>query len=158
PAYLAAHRRRIPIVVHEANPLPGVANRIGARFAAAVAVSTPGTRLPGAQVVGLPLRPAITGLDRAAARPAARRPLGRAPDRPTGLVTGGSRGARRLNTAPSAAAPARAEAGVQVLHAIGPKNTVAIQDRPGGPPYVVLPYLERMELAYAAADLALCRA
>ena len=30
PAYLAARRRRVPIVVHEANPRPGLANRLGA--------------------------------------------------------------------------------------------------------------------------------
>jgi UDP-N-acetylglucosamine--N-acetylmuramyl-(pentapeptide) pyrophosphoryl-undecaprenol N-acetylglucosamine transferase len=48
---------------------------------------------------------------------------------------------------------------VQVLHARGPKNTdVAVPARPAGaPPYVIVDYLERMDLAYAAADLALCR-
>ncbi|HSV64325.1 MAG TPA: undecaprenyldiphospho-muramoylpentapeptide beta-N-acetylglucosaminyltransferase [Mycobacteriales bacterium] len=157
PAYLAARRRKIPIVVHEANPVPGLANRIGARFAAVVAVTTPGTPLPGAELVGLPLRPAITGLDREQARPGARAHLGLDPDRPTLLVTGGSQGARTLNNAAAACAAPLAEAGVQVLHVIGKKNTVAIQERPGGPPYVVLPYLDRMELGYAAADLALCR-
>jgi len=158
PAYLAARRRRIPVVVHEANPLPGVANKIGARFAAVVAVTTPGTPLPNAQVVGLPLRPAITSLDRAATRKEARAHFGLDPDLPTLLVTGGSQGARTLNTAASAAAPALADAGIQVLHAIGAKNTVAVQERPGGPAYVILPYLEQIELGYAAADLALCRA
>ena len=158
PAYLAARRRKVPVVVHEANPLPGVANRIGARFAAVVAVNTAGTPLPEAKVVGLPLRPAITGLDRAASREAARRHFGLDPDRPTLLVTGGSQGARTLNTAATAAAHSLAAAGIQVLHAIGVKNTVAVQERPDGPPYLVLPYLEQIELAYAAADFALCRA
>jgi UDP-N-acetylglucosamine--N-acetylmuramyl-(pentapeptide) pyrophosphoryl-undecaprenol N-acetylglucosamine transferase len=157
PAYLAARRRKIPVVVHEANPLPGVANKIGARFAAVVAVNTEGTPLPDAQAIGLPLRQSITGLDRAGSRKAAREHFGLDPDRPTLLVTGGSQGARTLNTAATAAAPALARAGVQVLHAIGTKNTVALQDSPDGPPYVVLPYLERIELAYAAADLALTR-
>jgi UDP-N-acetylglucosamine--N-acetylmuramyl-(pentapeptide) pyrophosphoryl-undecaprenol N-acetylglucosamine transferase len=157
PAYLAARRRRIPVVVHEANSLPGVANKIGAWFAAVVAVTVPGTPLPGARVVGLPLRQSIAGLDREAQRKDAREHFGLDIDRPTLLVTGGSQGARTLNNAASAAAPLLAEAGVQVLHAIGSRNTVAVQERPGGPPYVVLPYLERMDLAYAAADLALCR-
>jgi UDP-N-acetylglucosamine--N-acetylmuramyl-(pentapeptide) pyrophosphoryl-undecaprenol N-acetylglucosamine transferase len=157
PAYLAARRRKVPVVVHEANPLPGVANKIGARFAAVVAVNTAGTPLPDAKVVGLPLRRAITTLDRAATRDAARQHFGLDPDRPTLLVTGGSQGARTLNTASTAAAQALAAAGIQVLHAIGTKNTVAVQETPGGPPYIVLPYLERMELAYAAADFALCR-
>src|SRR5699024_10715686 len=39
PAYLAA-RGRVPIVVHEANARAGLANRIGARYAAAVAAAT----------------------------------------------------------------------------------------------------------------------
>jgi UDP-N-acetylglucosamine--N-acetylmuramyl-(pentapeptide) pyrophosphoryl-undecaprenol N-acetylglucosamine transferase len=157
PAYLAARRRKVPVVVHEANPVPGVANKIGARFAAVVAVNTAGTPLPDAKVVGLPLRPAITTLDRAATREAARSHFGLDPERPTLLVTGGSQGARTLNTAAAAAAPALADAGIQVLHSIGTKNTVAVQERPGGPPYLVLPYLDQIELAYAAADFALCR-
>ena len=49
-------------------------------------------------------------------------------------------------------------AGVQVLHAAGPAHEVRVDQVVGGPPYVVVPYLERMDLAYAAADLMLCRA
>lgn len=157
PAYLAARRLRIPIVVHEQNPLPGVANKVAARFAATVAVTVPGTPLPGAVAVGMPLRPAISTLDRAAARAQARAHFGLHPELPTLLVTGGSQGARTLNNAAPAAAEALARGGVQVLHAVGRKNTVAVRQLPGAPPYVVVPYLERMDLAYAAADVALCR-
>ena len=73
---------------------------------------------------------------------------------------GGSQGAATLNRAAVAAADALTAAGVQVLHARGPKNTgVTVPERPpGSAPYVVVDYLERMDLAYAAADLALCRA
>ena len=80
------------------------------------------------------------------------------PDRPTLLVTGGSQGAQALNLAASGAAARIAAAGVQVLHAAGPKNVVTVRVPETGPPYVVVPYVERMDLAYAAADLALCRA
>src|SRR4051794_26432045 len=45
PAYLAARRAGVPVVVHEQNALPGLANRIGARLAARVAVTVPGTPL-----------------------------------------------------------------------------------------------------------------
>ena len=156
PAYLAARRSGIPVVVHEQNPLPGLANRVGARLAAAVAVTTPGTPLRGAVHVGMPLRPSITGLDRAAVRAQAREHFGLDADRPTLLVFGGSQGARSLNTAATGAAQVLRSAGVQVLHARGPKNTeVAVPA--GKVPYVVVDYLERMDLAYAAADLALCR-
>ena len=49
----------LPVVVHEQNARPGLANRLGARWARAVAVTFPGTPLPGAQVTGLPLRAPI---------------------------------------------------------------------------------------------------
>ena len=161
PAYLAARRRRIPIVVHEANARPGLANRVGARFTRHVATAFPAGRLPHAQVIGIPLRQAVATLDRAALRSGARADLGLHADRPTLLVFGGSQGARSLNTAVVAAAPALAAAGIQVLHATGPNNAddvAAALPPPGGVPYVALPYLDRMDLAYAAADLALCRA
>ncbi len=159
PAYLAARRAGVPVVVHEQNALPGLANRIGARIAARVAVTVPGTPLHRGEHVGMPLRSAITTLDRAATRPAARAEFGLDADRPTLLVFGGSQGAASLNRAAVAAADALTAAGVQVLHARGPKNTdVAVPARPAGAaPYVVVDYLERMDLAYAAADLALCR-
>ncbi|NEK58592.1 undecaprenyldiphospho-muramoylpentapeptide beta-N-acetylglucosaminyltransferase [Geodermatophilus sabuli] len=160
PAYLAARRERVPVVVHEQNALPGLANRIGARLAARVAVTMPGTALRGAEHVGMPLRTAISTLDRAARRAEARAAFGLDADRPTLLVFGGSQGAASLNRAAVGAADRLAAAGVQVLHARGPKNTdVAVAAAaPGSPPYVVVDYLERMDLAYAAADLALCRA
>lgn len=72
PAYLAARRRKLPLVVHEQNALPGLANKLGARVAGRVAVSFPGTPLPHAEYVGLPLRRMISQLDRAASRAEAR--------------------------------------------------------------------------------------
>ncbi|MGY1855833.1 undecaprenyldiphospho-muramoylpentapeptide beta-N-acetylglucosaminyltransferase [Modestobacter sp. SYSU DS0290] len=159
PAYLAARRAGIPVVVHEQNALPGLANRIGARLAARVAVTVPGTPLRGGEHVGMPLRTSISGLDRSARRAEARAAFGLDADRPTLLVFGGSQGAASLNRAAVAAADALTAAGVQVLHARGPKNTdVEVPARPAGAaPYVVVDYLDRMDLAYAAADLALCR-
>lgn len=155
PAYLAARRRGTPIVVHEANPRAGMANRLGARFATRVAAATEGV-LPQAVPLGLPLRREIATLDRWQRRAEGRAAFGLRPDLPTLLVTGGSQGARTLNTAAVGAAPALAAAGIQVLHAAGARNTV--EPPPPGPvPYVVVPYLDRIELAYAAADLVLCR-
>ena len=159
PAYLAARRRRTPVVVHEANARPGIANRLGARFATAVATTVPGT-LPHEHVNGLPLRREVAELDRAAARGAARASFGLG-DGPVLLVTGGSQGARRINTAVCAAAGRLADAGVQVLHVTGRAQVDDVRAAlgPDAPAtHHVLDYVDGMHHAYAAADLALCRA
>ena len=156
PAYLAARRRKLPLVVHEQNALPGLANKVGARVATRVAVSFPDTKLPKAEYVGLPIRRMISQLDRAARRAEARAFFGLDPDRPTLVVTGGSQGARRLNQSVSGAARALGDAGVQVLHVVGPKGEATPE--PTGVPYVVLDFVDRMDLLLAAADLMVCRA
>lgn len=171
PAYLAARHRGIPVVVHEQNARPGLANRLGARWAAAVAVTFPGTRLPGAVVTGLPLRPELADLvaeratDARAARTRAAAELGLDPDLPTLVVTGGSLGAVSLNLAAAGASGALLAAGAQVLHLTGAGKADAVRDlvRDGvqgaGLPgrYQVREYLGRMQLALAVADLVLCR-
>ena len=157
PVYLAARRRRLPIVVHEQNALPGIANKIGARLAAKrgrVAVSFPETPLPHADYVGLPIRRMVSTLDRAALREEARTFFGLRPDLPTLVVTGGSQGAQRINAAVTGAAPALAAAGVQVLHVVGPKNQLP----PASELYHPVAYVDRMDYALAAADLMVCRA
>lgn len=164
PAYLAARggiRRRsaVPVVVHEANASAGWANRVGARSARRVlsAVADPGLRKQ-VEVVGVPVRAAITALDRMALRAEARAHFGFADDAKVLLVFGGSQGAQSLNRAVAAAAKDLAAAGISVLHAHGKKNTLDLREpADGDPPYVAVPYLNRMDLAYAAADLAICR-
>jgi UDP-N-acetylglucosamine--N-acetylmuramyl-(pentapeptide) pyrophosphoryl-undecaprenol N-acetylglucosamine transferase len=158
PGYLAARKNHVPIIVHEANPRPGLANRLGARFTEHVAVGNPDTPLQNARYVGIPLRREIANLDRFAIGDKARGHFGLRPDLPTLLVFGGSQGARSLNRAVVAAAPQIRAAGIQVLHIVGPKNTEEPAPQPNGAPYVTLPYCDRMDLAYAAADLAMCRA
>ena len=155
PAYLAARKRRVPLVVHEGNTLPGIANKLGARLTEHVATSFPGTRLPHATYVGLPIRRMIATLDRAALRDQARMTYGLRPDLPVLLVTGGSQGAASINRAVLGAAGAFADAGVQVLHLTGPVHEIKPPDT--GVAYVVLGYVDRMDLAYSAADAVLCR-
>ncbi len=159
PAYLAARGRRgVPVVIHEANARAGIANKVGARSARRVLAAVAGSGLRNAEVVGMPVRAAIADLDRAALRTQARAYFGLPADAPVLLVFGGSQGAASVNYAVSAAADALADRGVAVLHAHGPKNTLNLPaPRPSGPPYVAVPYLTRMDLAYAAADLAICR-
>ena len=153
PTYLAARRRGLPIVIHEANARPGLANRVGARLTPHVVTSVPDT-LRGARVVGLPLRKAISDLDRQARRAEAREAFGLRDDAVVLLVFGGSQGAAHLNEVVLSALDVLIEEGVEVLHAYGARNS----EPPGRTGYVCVPYLERMDLAYAAADLALTRA
>jgi UDP-N-acetylglucosamine--N-acetylmuramyl-(pentapeptide) pyrophosphoryl-undecaprenol N-acetylglucosamine transferase len=173
PAYLAAKRHNVPIVVHEANPSAGIANRLGAHLTTHVFTGHPDTRLRNAKYLGLPIRRQIADLDRFALGDKARAHFGLRPDLPVLLVFGGSQGAKSLNRALAGAVGAIRSAGVQVLHVTGPKNLDESQAAdgplsagPGSPgtaqasavPYVALPYVDRMDLAYAAADFALCRA
>ncbi len=161
PAYLAARvslRHRIPVVVHEANARAGIANKVGARFAAVVAAAVPGTGLKGARVVGNPVRRSLSGLDLSSLRTEAREYFGLDPEAPTLLVIGGSLGAVRLNDVLSAAAAELGRAGVGVLHGHGRGKPITLPGPVAGQPaYVALPYLDRMDLAYAAADLILAR-
>lgn len=160
PAYLAARRAKVPVVVHEGNALPGLANRFGARFCTRhVATSFPDTKLPHARYIGLPIRRAISTLDRAELRPLARAHFGLDQDLPTLLVTGGSQGSKRINDSVSAGVADFAAAGVQVLHVTGRKGVAEVPSDSGTlrPAYVVVPYVDRMDLAYAAADAAIGR-
>jgi UDP-N-acetylglucosamine--N-acetylmuramyl-(pentapeptide) pyrophosphoryl-undecaprenol N-acetylglucosamine transferase len=154
PAYLAARRARVPIVIHEANAKPGLANKLGARLTRHVGVAFAGTPLRQARFVGMPLRPEIEALDRAASRPDALAFFSLLPGRPVLLVTGGSLGARRLNATMIAAAPALVAAGWQVLHITG--SAAEITD-PHVPDYHLIAYCDRMDLALAAADFAVTR-
>lgn len=153
PAYLGA-RGRVPIVVHEANARAGLANKVGARFAARVVAAVPGSGLAGAQVLGIPLRRAVTTLDRPALRAPARARYGLPPDGPVLLVFGGSQGARTLNSALAQALPGLLDARIGVLHAHGRGGVAA----PPAAGYVPLTYIDDMHLAYAAADAVLGRA
>ncbi|WAC67545.1 UDP-N-acetylglucosamine--N-acetylmuramyl-(pentapeptide) pyrophosphoryl-undecaprenol N-acetylglucosamine transferase [Agrococcus sp. SL85] len=155
PAYRAAHLEGVPIAIHESNAKPGMANLLGARWSEHVGLSYRTTRMRGS-FVGMPLRFEITGLDRAGLRAAARAELGLDADRPTLLVTGGSQGARSLNRAIVAAAGDVVDAGWQILHLSGGRQT---DFEPAEVPhYVAIEYLDRMHLALAAADLVVCRA
>ena len=148
PLYLAARRRKIPIVVHEANtrPGPGQPGRRPAR-SRHVAVAFAATRLRRARHVGMPMRREISGLDRAAARAGgARRRSGWTTDKPTLIVTGGSSGAQSINRAIAASVAALAEAGIQTLHITGRGKTV--QDAEGScwpPGYRQVEYVDGME-------------
>ena len=164
PAYLAARLARVPIVVHEQNARPGLANVVGARLTRHVATTFAATRLPRANRVGMPLRSSIVDLaratDRAERASAARARLGLNPAATTLIVTGGSSGAQHLNEVIAASAAEILATGAQVLHLTGAGKADAVRAATAdlGPAYQVREYLDEMELAYAAADLVVCRA
>ena len=161
PVYLAARRLAVPIILHEQNELPGLANRLAARLTRHVYTSFPDTPLPHPTCIGLPLRRAITQLDRAAARAAGLEQFHLRPDLPVLLVSGGSQGAQSINSAVLGAREALLAAGVQVLHFLGAKNfndqTLATFNPETGARYSPVAYVDKMEQAYAAADLMLGR-
>ncbi|MBE3074801.1 MAG: undecaprenyldiphospho-muramoylpentapeptide beta-N-acetylglucosaminyltransferase [Actinobacteria bacterium] len=158
PAYLAARKRKIPIVVHEQNARPGLANRLGARMTPFVATTFASTSLPHATVIGMPLRREIALLDRAASRAQGLAHFGLDEHRPTLLVTGGSLGAQRLNAAFASRVDELCSHGIQVLHISGLGKEFAVDSTVCGPLYVVAAYVDRMDLAYAAADIVVARA
>jgi UDP-N-acetylglucosamine--N-acetylmuramyl-(pentapeptide) pyrophosphoryl-undecaprenol N-acetylglucosamine transferase len=153
PSYLAARRTGTPLIIHEANARAGVANRLGARFTRHVYVTAAGA-IKGATPMALPLRRSISTIDRAALRGEARAYFGLSADAPVLLVFGGSQGAMRLNSVVVSALPTLRDSGVQVLHAYGSRNDAP----PALSGYVPVPFISRMDLAYAAADIALTRA
>jgi UDP-N-acetylglucosamine--N-acetylmuramyl-(pentapeptide) pyrophosphoryl-undecaprenol N-acetylglucosamine transferase len=159
PMYLAARRRGVPIVIHEANTRAGLANRVGAMFTRRVGKAFPDTRLRHSRLVGMPMRREVSGLDRSAERAAARRRLGLDEETTTLVVTGGSLGAVSLNRAVAASLGALAGAGVQTLHITGRGKAITAADgRPlSAPGYHQVEFIDGMEAAYAAADLIVCR-
>jgi UDP-N-acetylglucosamine--N-acetylmuramyl-(pentapeptide) pyrophosphoryl-undecaprenol N-acetylglucosamine transferase len=155
PCVVAARLQGVPVVVHEQNAAPGLANRMAVRLGARAAVSLPGTPLPGAEVTGNPVRAEITGLSR---QPSAERPLL--------AVFGGSLGARRLNQAALELYDLwRDRSDVVVHHVTGAAGheecaaALAALRRAGDVlQYDLVRYQDDMAGLYARASLAVCRA
>jgi UDP-N-acetylglucosamine--N-acetylmuramyl-(pentapeptide) pyrophosphoryl-undecaprenol N-acetylglucosamine transferase len=171
PVTLAA-RGRIPQVLHEQNSRPGLANRIAARHVDRIAVTFPGSleglsRRARTQVTGNPVQQRLRDLDLVARRSDGRVRLGLDPRRATLLVFGGSQGARSVNGAVAAAAAAWQSLGLQILHVTGHAGhedaleawRAAGVDPEGEDSDVrVVPFLDDMADAYAAADVVVSRA
>lgn len=156
PATLAALRRRVPIILHEQNAVPGLANRLAAPLARRILVAfEQATRLlPRAQVVGNPLRPGVVvPVDRVEALK--RYDVG--PDRPVVGVTGGSQGARVINERVAEMVKDWRAGPVGVIHLVGSSSDIAA----AGNPLVehrVVEYEDQMQFFYSAADLVIARA
>ena len=185
PVYSVAHAMGIPVVIHEQNARAGMANKLGAKWASFIGTAYENTGLkPGKgttiERVGLPLRPAIAQLaarirtDYPAVRAQAAAQLGIDPGRPVVVVTGGSLGALSLNTAVAGAAADLLKR-AQVIHLTGKGKIAQVEAdvtakagadalndldpaHAGQGDYHVAQYLERIDLAFACADLVICRA
>lgn len=165
PGVAASAVLRVPLVVVEQNAAPGAANRLAARVAQAAAVSFPGTPLPGAVVTGNPVRPEVLAVDRSqVGKAAARRALDVPPDATLVLATGGSLGARTINNSTVGLVQRwRSRRHWCVYHVVGTRDWEAVAAaRPELPDdglwYRQVRYEDRMDLVYAAADMAVCRA
>jgi UDP-N-acetylglucosamine--N-acetylmuramyl-(pentapeptide) pyrophosphoryl-undecaprenol N-acetylglucosamine transferase len=171
PLSLAA-RRRVPLVLHEQNSRPGLANRLASRSADHVAVTFPSSverlvTVTRVRITGNPVQHRLRDLDTAARRYDARTRLRLGPSRTTLLVLGGSQGARSINRAVTGAGSAWRALGLQLVHITGPRGHdealawwreagVDPEDATSG--VRVVPFLDDMADAYAAADLVLSRA
>jgi len=160
PIYLAAAMRRIPFVIHEANAIPGWANKFGAFLGGAMAVGklVKTGKFKAAEVVGLPLKPAISAaLDMAksnwpAARSSAKAKLGIKADKPLLLIMGGSQGSAAINSV-VASSLSNLLSDFEILHSVGGKNQLPLA-RDG---YRPVSYIEDVATAYLAADLVIGR-
>jgi UDP-N-acetylglucosamine--N-acetylmuramyl-(pentapeptide) pyrophosphoryl-undecaprenol N-acetylglucosamine transferase len=164
PIYIAAAILRKPIFIHEANAVPGWANRLGAPFASQIfiAFNRAGQKLGrwrNAKLSGMPIRAEIiasTNLSIEDARAKKRLQIEKwklTQDKPTILVFGGSQGSRHINEAILQSLSAFTEKGVQVVHSVGRNNPLPTSTEN----YLPLPYIEDMSSAYHAADLIIAR-
>jgi UDP-N-acetylglucosamine--N-acetylmuramyl-(pentapeptide) pyrophosphoryl-undecaprenol N-acetylglucosamine transferase len=157
PAAIAGRRLGVPIVTVSYDRRPGRATALTARFAAATAVAFPDSPLPNAVVTGAPVRQKILNVDRGRDRGEARRSLGLPADRFAVVVTGGSLGSGPLNDAVARYVDAhRDDAGLAVRQVVGTRFLPSAppgRDGRSGVIHQVIGFDDRIELAYAAADL-----
>lgn len=157
PVAIVARLYRIPIVLVEINAVPGKANRLLAKWAERILVSSDDCRsaFPSAVqgrivVTGTPIRDALRSLPDPTT---ARTKFDLSPNRPTLLVMGGSLGAHSINEAIAMHLDNILAAGWQVLWQTGGHDQAPKRNG-----VVTMPFIDDMASAYAAADLVLCRA
>ncbi len=155
PAYVAAWLTKTPLAIHEANAVPGFANRLGARLTPFVATTFSRTRLPGSTLLGMPLDRSITHPEKKLGVMEARKLFGLAARKKTLLVTGGSQGSVAINSTLERVAADIVGLGWQIFHIVGGKNPLPQNPPPG---YQAVQYCDRMDAAFVAADVVISRA
>lgn len=169
PVGVAAALSGVPLVIHEQNSVAGLANRLLSRRASVVALSFEssrsgfGGRVP-IRLVGNPVRQAVLEVaERRRSAPETSRKeaaaeLGLDPSAHIVVVFGGSQGARTVNRAALAAAPKLGPNSQMLLIAGRDKFEEASSEASDITGVRVVAYLDRMELAYAVADVVVSRA
>ena len=152
PVMLAGVLKRVPLMAFEPNVIPGVANRLVARFVKGAAVHFPATAhyFPNSIVTGVPVRPEFFSIS---PRPSE--------DRPTLLVFGGSQGAHAISAAVMETIPVLAKQApdIHLIHQTGEKDYQEVQAAvaAAGISAEVSPFIDDMPAAFSRADLLLCR-
>ncbi|MDP9019908.1 MAG: UDP-N-acetylglucosamine--N-acetylmuramyl-(pentapeptide) pyrophosphoryl-undecaprenol N-acetylglucosamine transferase [Actinomycetota bacterium] len=167
PLIVGARLAAVPALIHESGAVPGKANLVAARLTGNVATAFDEVvdAFPASatvRTVGMPLGPELAGFDRAALRHEARRAFGLDEGTRLVLVSGGSQGAATLNRlAVGLAQRWRDRGDVRILVKAGARNHEEAQAavRATGTEKIVevTRFIERMDHAYAAADVAVCR-
>ena len=156
PVIFAASELKIPIVIHESDLSPGLANKLSLSRASRVCYSFPETEkyLTGMHAIhtGLPVRKELTSGDRIEGR----RMCGFTGDKPVLMVIGGSLGSAAVNEAVRNALPELLKT-FDIIHVCGNgKTDSAYENTPG---YVQLEYAgEELAHLFAAADVVISRA
>jgi UDP-N-acetylglucosamine--N-acetylmuramyl-(pentapeptide) pyrophosphoryl-undecaprenol N-acetylglucosamine transferase len=168
PAVLAAWLARVPRIIHESNATPGLANRFVSRFAPNIALAfrEGGRNLPrhrDTRLVGMPISESLAAFDRDALREEARAHFNLKDGERMVLVSGGSLGAVRLSRAAADLAGRwRDRTDIRLVIKAGRDQLPAIEQQltsnGGHAVATAVAYLDRMDLAYAAADITVCRA
>lgn len=153
PVYIASWLLRIPLVIHEANAKTGIANSVGAKIACRRFQTVEGA-IKDATTVGTPLRPVYDDFNRQNLRVQGMATFELKEGLQTLLVFGGSQGARRINEGVNEISDTLTGRNLQILHIVGKNNQDQMSPRRN---HVYREYSADMPLAYAVADLAICR-
>jgi len=162
PPLFAASLLGIPTLIQEQNSYPGITTRLLAKRADEVHLTFDGsrkylTRSDNVHVSGNPTRENVGKIGRAEGATA----FGLIPDRRTLLVFGGSLGASSINAAVTHMLPWLRAEQVQLLWQVGETDFDGLRARIApetGDRIRMYRFIDRMEDAYAACDLAVCRA
>ena len=164
PTYLVAKLKRIPIIIHEANTKPGMANNLGRRLGAQLAIAFESTkqidpRWSEAIHVGMPVRESVRKL--AVASSAERESIrihkasewGFDPKQSIVAVVGGSQGSQAINRVIAEILPQTSIAGIQIVHSVGKANVLPARTKN----YLPLHYISDLPETLVACDFAITR-